>query len=908
MSRCEYFSVWDPEEQELSEWGEKLSDEFETEVNDEDKQQEVRWKVIEYPQLYERENIDEDALSDDQNEALRKAEATRESAGLPVKCPHEQVAGEGCCKFHIPPSRYDDHEGLTGESVCESFLRTIQDAKEDDNERVKCFAGSQFEKLSLSYRTLTSESNRPIQLQYADIGEIDMDAAVVDERLLFDGTKIGSISCENVRFRREVSFERVDIDCETILFANSVFNEEVSFRGAHLSANDIDFQYCTFESAGRFNHLDLELKNGDREKDINFGYTTFDGEFDCSGSTFFLNEGVDDTAEPYLDFYQSEFMDDVSLSDCEFISGERNQESGTMFESMVNQDSDDSDKDDYESQWILLFDESEFDKGIDMEKTTVEGDVKFSQVDFGRGDIVFEDIDINGKAEFKQTLFSGRIADFSDMTVRESLYQSGSAYNVAGGQIDFSGLTVKGTAYFRQTTLTGNDIDFSESKIACRGSRNDQDGKAAIDFQGMNLEGGVVTFWNSTFGGPTSYDYATITGEEFNFNQIEVAGALTFKHAKFHATKTDFAELVVRDAARFDLSHTDHTSNSATFEEMEITCDEEIQFSSSSFECEASFDDTLFKCAKIDFSHVSTESGALDFERVESGDDPIKFSDATVTDGSFVIGEYDTVYDFTSATIGDIKIRAHDDDDSDAEGKLFEHFIFKNTEFDGFDFSDDKVKQQLKRTRWAIHTSHQGEDQTGEKGFVGSQHEFLRRYYRLFTVGPDETTDPNELEVTYMKAKLGADQKGDPDAVSQFFQKELHFRRKAYGYQFWDRSGTYDSLYQSIRERAKTGWDWFANTTLRLTVGYGESPRNVVLTSMFVILVFTGIYRTIDALPSNASEIDYITYSFQGFIQLLFGAKIAGGVIVRLLTAVEGFIGAFIIALFVITLTRSINR
>lgn len=907
MSQCEYFSLWDREKHELTEWGTKLSARFKTEVDDEDKRRDVQQKVTEYPELYERESINKDSVTNDEERALRKAEATRKSAGLPVTCPHERVTGEDYCEFHISPSRYGDHDGLNGQSVCESFLRTIRDAEEDNNERVKCFAGGRFEQLSLSYRTLTSQSNRPVQLQYAEIGKLDMDAAVIDELLLLDGSNIGSVSCENVRFRRRISFEDVEIDCETILFANSIFHEEVSFRNAHLSATKIDFQQCTFESVSRFSSLEAKLKRGTKQEFIDFAYTTFDGEFDCSDSTFFFSDRVDDTAEPYVDFFQCSFTKNAKLNDCKFISGEKTQESVTLFESMANQASEDTGDEDHDSQWVLLFKESEFDKGIEVGNTTVEGDIKFPQVDFGRGEIVFENVDVNGKADFEQTLFSGKEANFSELTVRESLDMSGAVYSVSGGRADFSNLIIEGRINFSQTTLTGNEIDFSGGRIAIGDSQDSQDGSVSADFHGTDLEGGETSFNKTVFGGPTSYDYATITGEECCFNQVEVAGDLTFKHAEFHTTRTDFTKLRVKNASNFDMSNSNYISNAVIFKRMEITCDTKIQFASANFECEASFDNTVFKCKDIDFSKVSSESGELNFVGVQSGDSPIDFTDATVMGGSFVIAEHNTVYDFTDATIGDINLMTRDGE-AGADGKLFKHFIFKNTEFDGFDFSDDRVNKQLKRTRWAIHTSHRGKDSNDKRGFVGGLMTSFRQYYRLFAVGPDKSVDPNELEATYMKAKLGANQKGDPDAVSQFFQKELHFRRRTYAYQFWDRSQNYGSLYQSAKERIKIGWDWFANMTLWLSVGYGESPRNVVLTSIFVISVFAGIYKTIDALPSGTNTIDYITYSFQGFIQLLFGVQFTGGIFVRLVTAVEGFIGAFVIALFVITLTRSINR
>ncbi|MFC7043781.1 hypothetical protein [Halonotius sp. GCM10025705] len=158
-----------------------------------------------------------------------------------------------------------------------------------------------------------------------------------------------------------------------------------------------------------------------------------------------------------------------------------------------------------------------------------------------------------------------------------------------------------------------------------------------------------------------------------------------------------------------------------------------------------------------------------------------------------------------------------------------------------------------------------------------------------------------------MEAKLGAKENGDPNAVSKFFQKELHYRRHVYAKQFWEGELADDHL-SNIKKRTRLARDWVANMTLWITAGYGEKPSNLFITSLIIVLIFAVAYRIVEGLPTGTSQIDYITYSFQGFIQLVVGIEPTGGTVVSLLTAFEGFIGAFFIALFVLTLTRSIER
>jgi len=106
----------------------------------------------------------------------------------------------------------------------------------------------------------------------------------------------------------------------------------------------------------------------------------------------------------------------------------------------------------------------------------------------------------------------------------------------------------------------------------------------------------------------------------------------------------------------------------------------------------------------------------------------------------------------------------------------------------------------------------------------------------------------------------------------------------------------------------KAAFDWVSNLTMDVTTGYGERPRNVVVSSLATVGVFAGIYWSFDALGTDASDLEYVLFSFQGFIQFIIGTSPRGDVLVRLATAIEGFVGAFLIALFVFTLTRSLNR
>jgi hypothetical protein len=98
--------------------------------------------------------------------------------------------------------------------------------------------------------------------------------------------------------------------------------------------------------------------------------------------------------------------------------------------------------------------------------------------------------------------------------------------------------------------------------------------------------------------------------------------------------------------------------------------------------------------------------------------------------------------------------------------------------------------------------------------------------------------------------------------------------------------------------------NWFLN----VTCGYGERALRTVGVSVAVVLAFAPVYWLFDA-PGTESALGTLSFSTQAFATLIFGqASGSTPVSVQFLGAAEGFAGAFLIALFVFALTRSIHR
>lgn len=954
MSSCDYYSLYDHETGELTEWAETLDDHYET-VVDQARQLDIRFERVSTEDVFDRLGIEREELPTGQASSLVRAEETRNSVGLPATCPHEAVDGSRCI-FHMAPATRDEHD-LTPADISREFRDRINTPESYDENRVACFAGARFRDLALPYETLAAESNRPVQLQFCQIDRLDLNDAVVDRRVDLYGSHIGAISCDGTMFRRPVSFSGAVFDCDTLSFSGSEFERGVTFSDATVRTSEIEFERCRFVGPAAFDEVTVEFDLSEVDEahiPMQFTEARFESDFDFSGGTVEVVESTDQRTSVAVEFLQCEFEGEARFDECQFGADETD---GSIW--YQDEEPDESGPD---IEWQVDLNESDFSEGVKLNDTELAGDLVLTDIDFGDGDSRFDDADIDGQVRmngasfaqgdvdfsgatihgegrqsnsyvlncadtsfgtgvldmqglevggdvsFSQLSFEGKRGDFSYVDIEGALNLEGTRFDVSGGEIIFQGVTVDGGLNVRQGGFLGNKIDFSSARFA-QDDAADSGDDPVLDFRGTTWDGGEIDFSGADLGGDADFSLATFVGDEATFADMDVTGDFVMGDATLRTTHIDFSDWTVEDASRVELSSTHLYCNRASFDGIHIDCAERISFAGCHFEGEISFARAALLAPTIEFTRVQAGDATVTFQDVTTSGSRVQMRESTIDDGQFVIGDAGTIYDFESATIGDIAIRAEaegDDAAVDDGTNLFEHFILKNTTFDGFDFSRSNVKQELKGSNWEIHTSR-ADEQVGS-GLAGRTTRRLQKYRRLLRDGPRDSFDPNQLEVTYMKAKLGAKQKGDPDVISHFFQKELKFRRLSHGYAFWSRSDGSRSTWETVVSKAGYAKAWLSNFTLWLTVGYGERPSNVLLTSIFFVSVFALIYRAIDALPPGSSSVDYVTYSFQGFIQLVVGITPAGDILVRFFTAVEGFIGAFVIALFVITLTRSIDR
>jgi len=165
---------------------------------------------------------------------------------------------------------------------------------------------------------------------------------------------------------------------------------------------------------------------------------------------------------------------------------------------------------------------------------------------------------------------------------------------------------------------------------------------------------------------------------------------------------------------------------------------------------------------------------------------------------------------------------------------------------------------------------------------------------------------PDHAETTYIMARKGADDVGDTVVAGELFVNELRYRRRRHHQRARSATGA-----EKWRARGR----FLANALFDAVAVYGEHPRRVFGVSVATVVGMAGLYWLAWlALP----EFDATTYggpggavllSLESFTSLVLGG--GGGVEaypVRVLAGVESFLGAFLIALFVFALTRSLKR
>lgn len=666
----------------------------------------------------------------------------------------------------------------------------------------------------------------------------------------------------------------------------AVFHQPLRLQGAYFSTETQDSEADIFEVFDDDDQTVMERDESisapnyfedDFEGGAAYPETSFDGGVDLRGAKFkqtILARGAEFSG--VADFWGTQFEDNVSFEECKFNEGMLFD--GATFYSVI----------DFSNAYIgegCIFERGNAHQEFLLSESHVEGNCIFSHMNF-KSDASFEGTKFDGKLNLEGSTFQGKSHSINLRFVEIC------------GELNWSFSTIKQPLHMqgaRIATKTETEERVFEDLFTEKSNLGDTfegsspfpdigfDGGA--DFRGTEFEktiicqnvefGGVADFWGTEFRDSVSFEDCTFfegalfDGAEFKntvdfsgshllcpgiFERIHCGGEFIIKNAIFDAGcvfanatfRSDTSFINTKFGGEADFSSTDFFGETSI---SDINCCDNPKFSECMFKKSV---DINPECESDNFIIVDLSSA-----KIQAGEL------GQPTDGY-------VVYDLEDATLGSVTLGKKENE------RLFDYFNFENTEFEGFNFG--AIRKDLSDSNWFIHRTILNKD-------------------------PLSTWENySKLETTYLKAKNSAMDTGETKAGAEFFINEMMYRRKNH----WIKMKS-DKI--PLKDSIKFGGKWIANTALMISSGYGERPWRVIGTAVGIILAFSLLFALfLPSAPFN-SPLGYLILSSESFITLVLGGSpTITDETVRLMANFEGFTGAFLMALFVFTLTRSIER
>lgn len=615
--------------------------------------------------------------------------------------------------------------------------------------------------------------------------------------------------------------------------------------------------------------------------------------------------------------------------------------------------------------------EASFHQPILLEQATIDGQINVSGAEFNyafhcdgidiRDKCLFENVTFCDAVSFRESTVWGKIsfegsefqreADFyslqasNDCIFRSTVWEMDCLFQAArfDGRADFFSAKFEQLSDFRAVTFEGISR-FSKSEFQREALFLDAEFKRAALFKKIAFVSHAhfqqtyfdteASFSETTFSGKTKFQFAVFEGEAV-FSYVNFQNNIYFQHIRFN-DYASFFESTFEDMADFRW---------AKFQDIGRFMDAEFDavgyFAQSKFFGVGDFRDVVFH-QTANFHEVVFHHSPM-FQRAQI--EVVNFIDLQ-TDGDELTVDFQasvlrsgrieqsadvyTYYNFRESTLGDIDI------DIETEERLFQHILVSKTTFNGFDFSryhytlspewelhrftgesDFDYETEASRFNLGEREDAKESDETdddidgldcnqdddgvrfaGVRDVVFESFDPQKRYLRMVRL----VKKAPSLETTYLKAKNGADEVGDSRAASAFFVRVMYYRRYTHIKQAGASS---EPLQTRIRSIVLAVLNWL----LSLTCGYGEKPYRTLSFSLGVVALYSIVYYALLESPPYGTLGGYVLFSFQSFIALVLGVNTEPlGFAGSLATASQGFVGAFLIGLFVFTLTRSIHR
>ncbi len=625
---------------------------------------------------------------------------------------------------------------------------------------------------------------------------------------------------------------------------------------------------------------DVTLVGATVKQPVRLEESTINGTFDCSNSTFFHSIACaglhvsDGCFGENTTFEDSVSFQDVTVEgDSSFRYATFNREADWYGATIAD---------------TISFRQTEWHRGCQFQQATFSGYVDFFFSAFHQR-VTFQGATFGDTARFSKSVFDEEALFLGATFEAEALFKKG----VFGSHAYFQTVTFKNETSFSEMTFT-EKAKFQFSRF---------DGEASISY--ARFEG------NAYFQRVVFNDYA----EFFECTFREIAD---FRWTEFH----DIGRFM--DACFWAEAYFEHAQFIGI-----------ADFRDAKFEHSTRFRETVFAQAPL-FRRTDIETAEIVNLKPQTGEVTLDCEGAIIHEGRIEQrDENEVYYNFREARLGDIDLEFE-------TTTPFERLLISKTEFDEFDFSryhyalapewdlhtfsgQTEFEYHTEASRFALGDRDGTEDvaeQVGEAELpaesdspagdtpVESNSSSLLRAVkqgigyprRRFNRLRGDIQHAPTLETTYLKAKNGANTVGDSRAASAFFVREMAYRRNTHIKRAFNRSERLGTRFRSLGV-ATLNW------LLALSCGYGEKPYRTLSFSLLIVLFYAAVYAVLlDSSPTDTA-FGYLLFSFQSFNAIILGVDTEPfSEIPSFIAASQGFVGAFMIGLFVFTLTRSIHR
>jgi len=516
-----------------------------------------------------------------------------------------------------------------------------------------------------------------------------------------------------------------------------------------------------------------------------------------------------------------------------------------------------------------------------LKKKLAEKDFNFEGYIFN-APVLFRDFVFSEFANFENCLFLGKETNFY-----KTVFQKGVLFN--------------------QTLFKGNRVNFSRAQFL--GDFN--------LFNGSSFEAFETIFQDTHFSGKhIGFASARFSGHRLDFKEARFQGSVFFTQCQFSSSSSSF-EKIRSTGEFFSFGESRFEGKELRFNEAEFS-GEKIDFSQTHFKSdEISFNGTRmraksilftggsFQSRKVSFQNVIFETKNLSFVQSYFNAHEIDFSELTLQGG---------LTDFTGSYF-------------QAKSLKFYPITLNNqtTNFSRTEFSGDE--------KMLFILNPQKNDLSFQGVFFHGGRTKLKGdlHAASFIDTSLDNVDLNEASWEIVAGRLTCRDEIDANRVNTVahYRKAIDVCRSIK--QCYENFGSYETAgnfyygEMECKRKVSSRRNWGGLQFMRFTSGYGESPIRVIFTSLFVIVgcaflyLFGGVntpngVMKIDTMVelSNFSTLlhnflNCIYFSVVSFTTLGYGDYHPYGWS-RVVGASEGFIGAFFMAMFVLTVGRKMNR